>query len=89
MERSKLIKKLKEDKGDPHQIAFDSRIFLEKTCHELKVDFELIEEILKINKIPYSHEYSTLKKDLQKAYNEYIKYSSKKLKNKETNPSSQ
>ncbi len=83
MEKSKLIEKLKENKNNPKQIAFDSRVFLEKTCNEVKVDFKLIEEIREINKLNYSHDYIELKKNLQKIYNDYINYVSKELKQKE------
>ncbi len=84
MERSKLLKELKNCKNKPHQITFKSRVFLEKTCNELKLDFELIEELRELNKINYSHEYITLKNNLQEAYKKYINYVTKELKQKET-----
>jgi hypothetical protein len=89
MEKSKLVEIIKKDKNKPHQLAFDSRIFLNKTCKEIEKNIELIEELQQKNKIHYSHEYVNLKNNLIKAYNQFSDYLSNEFKKREINSSSQ
>lgn len=83
MEKSKLTEIIRKDKNKPRQLAFDSRIFLDKTCKEMEKDIELIEELQQKNKIHYSHEYITLKNNLMEAYNKFSNYISTELRKKE------
>jgi uncharacterized membrane protein len=84
MKTLKLTEIMKKDKNKPHQLAFDSRVFLDKTCQEMEKDIELIEELKQKNKIHYSHEYVVLKNNLMEAYNKFTKYISNELRKKET-----
>jgi hypothetical protein len=84
MEKSKLTEIIKKDKDKPKQLAFDSRIFLNKTCKEIQQDLELIEELHQKNKMHYSHDYVTLKNNLIEAYEKFTNYVSNELRKKET-----
>ncbi|HKL23453.1 MAG TPA: hypothetical protein VJ895_01755 [Candidatus Nanoarchaeia archaeon] len=84
MDKSKLTEIVKKDRYRPKQLAFDSRVFLTKTCNEIKKDLEMIEELQQKNKIHYSHEYITLKNNLMEAYEKFTDYVSSQLKKKET-----